>query len=231
MMNCIIVDDEYKSIELLKDYVKEIPALQLAGTFRNPVEAFTFVQQENIELLFLDINMPRLTGIDFVKALPVKPLVIFTTAYSQHAVEGFELDVVDYLLKPIAFNRFLKAVRKAQDIASARSVTDQSTASDLIYIKSGPQTHVVKRSEILYIEKDGNYCSIQTSTAKIIVRLSFSEMLEIIGSERMARINKSFIISIDHITLIESNEVMIHKTKIPIGAQYRAEFLKLLGIS
>lgn len=227
-MNCIIVDDEYKGIELLKGYIEEIPFLNLINTFRNPIEAIGCIQQHNIDLVFLDINMPRLSGLQVARTLTTKPIIIFTTAYAQHAVEGFELDVADYLLKPITFERFLKAAHKARVLSQGSNSPTANPINEFILIKSGPQLHQIKRSDILFIEKDGNYTTFHTCSGKIVTRHNFAEALELTGTMGMARIHKSFVVALQHISLIEAHEVTIHKTKIPIGASYRTEFLKLL---
>lgn len=224
-MKCIIVDDEYKSIALLKEYITEVPFLTLSNTFRNPVEAINSMQNDKVELVFLDINMPRLTGIQVVKSLAVKPIIIFTTAYAQHAVEGFDLDAIDYLLKPITFERFLKAANKAYDYFRNEKLP-VIEVKDYCLIKSGPQTYRIKRSDILYIEKDGNYTILYTFSGKIVTRYTFKEVFELLGTKGLIRSHKSFIVSIAHISMIESDKVSVNKIKIPIGATYREAFLK-----
>ena len=229
-MKCIIADDEYKSIELLRGYIQEVDDLQLEATFRNPVEALTYLEKNDIDLVFLDINMPRLTGIDLVKALQKKPLIIFTTAYSQHALEGFELDVVDYLLKPITFDRFLKAISKARNARNkntAPSIVEND--SPFILVHSGSQIHQLRKDEVLFIEKDRNYATIHTATRKIVTRQSFEELQHQFNWKNFVRIHKSFIVSIPHISLIESHQVVIQGHKIPIGASFRESFMKQLG--
>ena len=226
-MKCVIADDEHKSIELLRGYIQEVEFLKLESTFRNPVEALTFLEQNEVDLVFLDINMPRLTGIDLVKTLRKRPLIIFTTAYSQHALEGFELDVIDYLLKPITFDRFLKAVTKAQNALQKKpELLKTEQDFDFVLIHSGSQIHQLRKNEVLFIEKDRNYATIHTGTRKIITRQSFEALQQQFHGKEFIRIHKSFIVSIPHISLIENHQVTIQGNKIPVGAAFREEFMK-----
>lgn len=220
MIKCIIVDDEYKSIELLKGYIADVPYLELKETFRNPVTALSFIQDSQIDLIFLDINMPRLDGISFLKSMKHPPMIIFTTAYSEHAVDGFELEAIDYLLKPITLERFMKAVAKAKA---------KSTPSEYILVKSGPQTYQIKRDDIHLIEKDGNYATFHTTGRKIVTRMNFSDVIDLVGQEEFVRVHKSFVVAVRSISLIESNELIVQNVKVPVGAVYKDGLLKKLG--
>jgi two-component system LytT family response regulator len=165
MMTCIAIDDEPKAIEVIERYCQKISLASLKATFREPLKAIEFLNREKVDLIFLDINMPDISGMQLLQTLSPRPLIIFTTAYSQYAVESYELNALDYLLKPITFERFLMAINKAAAALSSRNTTgmDEDAA---VLIKSGPQTHRVKVSEILYLEKNGNYITIHLKDEK-----------------------------------------------------------------
>ena len=182
-----------------------------------------------MDLIFLDVNMPNLTGIQFLKALKKKPLVVFTTAYSSYAAESYEYDAVDYLVKPIVFERFLKAVSKARGLIENGSVqqTPNSNADDeLISLKSGPQVHRVRLSDILYISKQSNYLEVSTTEKKILIRANMSDIFSWLPETAFARIHKSHVVNLEHVSLIESNQVRISDVSLPIGASYRDDFIK-----
>ncbi len=232
-MNCIIVDDEPNAIEVLKRYVERTPLLDLRGTFRDPMKAQAFLKEDDVDLIFLDINMPNLSGIEFMRSLHLRPAVIFTTAYSEHAVESYELNAVDYLMKPIVFERFLRAVNKAHDHVDrgGEARAGASVGAESILLKSGAQTHRVPVSEIRYVEKDGNYLSVCLSDRKILVRANMNDVFSWLPQEHFCRVHKSFVVSIEHVDTIEVHRVLIGKVEIPLGAAYRAGFLDKMKAS
>ncbi|MEP1096509.1 MAG: response regulator transcription factor [Cyclobacteriaceae bacterium] len=230
-MNCIILDDEPHAIDILKRYVEKTPSLELKGTFRNPLKALDFLHKEAVDLIFLDVNMPNLTGIQFLKALKTKPLIIFTTAYSSYAAESYEWDAIDYLVKPITLERFLKAVGKARDIGDKASVAKvsprtQTDSEEVISLKSGRQTHRVKLSEILFVSKQSNYLEINFSDRKILIRANMGDIFSWLPEDRFCRIHKSYVVSLEKVSVIESNQVRVNKIVLPLGSSYRNDFLK-----
>jgi DNA-binding LytR/AlgR family response regulator len=218
------VDDEPIAREGLMEYVKQIEYLNPVAQCKNAAEAAGVLQKHKIDLIFLDIQMPKLTGIEFVKALAEPPLVIFTTAYSEYALEGFELDVVDYLLKPISFARFLKAVEKAQNYVNARN-KDFSITSDYFFIKCNGKIEKIIMAEVIYIEAMANYVIIFTRQKKYITYLTFSGIEEQLPAELFVRIHKSFLVAISAIQTIDGNEVMTSSMRLPLSKNYRNEVM------
>lgn len=235
-MRCIIIDDEPNAIDVLKRYVEETPFLQLGQTFRNPVKAMAYLQENNTDLIFLDINMPNLSGIQFAGALAEKPMIIFTTAYSEHAVQSYELNAIDYLVKPIEFDRFIKAVNKAKQLLDLKKKADNSLPTppkadddkNFILLKSGPVTHKVKTADILFVEKEENYLAFYTTEKKILIRANMNEIFGLLPQNKFCRVHKSFVISLDRVSSLEVHQVTIGKHKIPIGHNYRDELLQLI---
>jgi len=229
-MRCLVIDDEPTALEIIKDYVEKVPFLECAGTFRDPLEALDFIQKNPIDLIFLDINMPDLTGIQFLKSLESQPLVIFTTAYSKYALESYEYDAVDYLLKPIEFDRFLKAVNKAfkQYQIKTSSLMTFAKDSDFILIKSGTEYYKMKLSDILYVRGTGNYVTFVTKKKEILSLLAMKDVSETLSSKMFFRIHKSYIINFSHVDLIESDQVKINNEYIPIGDHYRESFFNTI---
>ncbi|MEP7321295.1 MAG: LytTR family DNA-binding domain-containing protein [Saprospiraceae bacterium] len=234
-MNCIIIDDEPHAIDVLKRYVDQTSFLHLKQSFRNPVKALGFLREEKVDLIFLDINMPSLSGIQFVKSLENKPIIIFTTAYSEYAVESYELNVADYLLKPIGFDRFIKAINKANDLLQLRKNQQYLNTEPLVHmedmdrsvlLKSGAMTHKVRFRDILFIEKDENYLVFQTNESKIYVRANMTEIFDYVPDAQFCRIHKSFVVALDHVHAFEVHQLMVGKYKIPIGASYREALLE-----
>ncbi|MEO6541701.1 MAG: response regulator transcription factor [Ferruginibacter sp.] len=232
-MNCIIIDDEPHAIDVLKRYVEQTPYLNLRQTFRNPLKAMGYLQEENIDLVFLDINMPNLSGMQFVRSLEKKPLIIFTTAYSEYAVESYELNAADYLVKPIEFDRFIKAVNKARELFQLKDKPQNPIKADtletdtsFVLLKSGALTHKVNINDILFIEKEENYLAFQTTDKKILVRANMTEVFDHVPASQFCRIHKSFVVALKHIQTIEVHQVSVGRYKIPIGASYREELTR-----
>lgn len=241
-LRCMIVDDEPLALDVLETFIERLDNLELVCRCGNAVEAYNCLQSEQIDLLFLDIQMPKLTGIDFLKSLANPPKVIFTTAYRDYAVEGFELNAVDYLLKPIAFERFLKAVSKvslpeSQPGTGAASTGQQSTAvaaavpyqEAFIYLKADKKMVKVMLADILYIESLKDYIRVKTEAKEIISYQKISFLEEKLPADKFLRIHRSFIVALDKIQAFSATAVDIGKTEIPIGRFYKNEVLDVLN--
>ncbi|SFH08899.1 LytR/AlgR family response regulator transcription factor [Pontibacter chinhatensis] len=232
-MRCIVVDDEPFALELAADYVRKTPFLELVGTFSNPVKALAFLMEREVDLVFLDINMPELSGMQLLHALPRKPMVVFTTAYPEFGAESYNYDAVDYLLKPINYARFLKAVNKAVELHNLKKKDKPAPAAPAtpthdkahMLIKSGTQTFKVKLEDILYVEGAGNYMAFCTKGKKILSLLTMKEALELLPADQFVRVHKSYIVSLNHLDVIERHQVTIAGKAIPIGLTYREQFL------
>jgi two-component system, LytTR family, response regulator len=232
-MNCIIVDDEPLAQQVIEQYVQSIPFLALLCKCSSSFEAFDILRSKKVDLIFLDIHMPKLSGIDFISSLDNKPYFIFTTAYSEHAVEGFNLNAVDYLLKPIPFERFLKAVNKAHELFTLRNskrefmpVEPEFKKTDgFIMVKSDYQTQKIAINDIIYIEGLKDYVKIYIASGKTIVTLnSLKNMADKLPSDVFIRVHKSYIVSINKINSIVRNRIIIGEKWIPIGENYKPMF-------
>jgi DNA-binding LytR/AlgR family response regulator len=234
MINCIIVDDEPHAIEVLEHYVKQTPHLHLLATFTNPIEALQLIAQRKIDLVFLDIQMPEISGIDFIKAIQGKSKVILTTAYSEFALEGYELYVVDYLLKPIRLPRFLTAVQKAVEQINAlnESSSHEMEENDYIFVKTESKGKLLKinLADIDFIESMKNYVAIHRGGQKTLVYTSMKELEERLPKKQFIRVHKSFIIPISRITGIEGNLVRLKNVtaEVMIGESYKAELMEII---
>jgi two-component system, LytTR family, response regulator len=227
MITCIAIDDEPKALEVIERYCEKTGLVNLKAAFREPVKAIDFLQREKVDLIFLDINMPDISGMQLVQTLPARPMIIFTTAYSNYAVESYHLNAVDYLLKPITFERFLVAVNKVAALLSKNvPVNDIET----IFIKSGPQTYQVKLADILYLEKDGNYITVHLKDKHILIRENMSDIFDILPPADFLRVHKSYVVAIKHIVMIEVHQLIINGKKIPIGSTYRESLRNRLGM-
>ncbi len=228
MIKSIIVEDEPKAIGLLKNYIDRIDFVCLVGTFRNPIQALHYLKQEEVQLIFLDINMPLLSGIDFYKSLKDPPSIIFTTAYPNYAVEGFELDATDYLLKPILFPRFLKACNRVQNLLHEKNgsyANRLSKLNDLVYVKSGTSIHNFLWREIKFLQKDENYVIYhKTSGKQLLSRQTLSD-LEVIFPFYICRIHKSYAVSLIELQEIGSESVKVNDIKLPLGRTYKKKFM------
>lgn len=234
-MKYIIIDDEPDAIDVLKYHLNNVPFMELIASFRNPIEALEYLQKNTVDLLFLDINMPKLSGINFAKLLEHPPLIIFTTAYSEYAIESYDLKAVDYLLKPIEFNRLLKAVMKVQDLISinkikANSVQQNTTErkDDTILLKSGSEFHQIPLHEIKYIESDGNYVTIHTTKRSVLARYKISEIKELLPQQYFVRVHRSYIVALKHIEIIRRYCVIIDNKEIPLSSKYRDDFFSII---
>jgi DNA-binding LytR/AlgR family response regulator len=231
-MKCIIVDDEPLAIEILESYVARIDGLHLEATFRNAVSAFAYLQQNKVDLMFLDIQMPKLSGIDFLKTLKNPPKVIFTTAYRDYALDGFELEASDYLLKPIPFERFLKSVARVMQPASAVVPAHPSAVTQIenfLYFKVDKKMVKTRISDILYIESIKDYVKVKTVEREIVTQQRISYLEESLPRDLFLRIHRSFIVAVDKIDAYSASEVEIGKHHIPVGRNYKNEVIKSLS--
>ncbi|NRF37731.1 response regulator transcription factor [Pedobacter sp. LMG 31643] len=231
MLRAIAIDDEPFALEVVKSLLEEIPFIALAASFTKAVEAISFLQENDIQLIFLDIKMPGLSGIDFIRSLPKPPMVIFTTAYSEHAVQSFELDAIDYLLKPFSFSRLLKACNKAYEYQQMKDNNNKTASEPLpvIFIKSGVEQIRVDLADLRYVESIGNYMKLHLNEIPpVMSRLTTAEAEALLPSNVFIRVHRSFIVAKGKITKVDKRSVWLSETEIPIGPSYTDEIEKLL---
>ncbi|MGV3763563.1 LytR/AlgR family response regulator transcription factor [Parapedobacter sp.] len=235
MVRCIAVDDEPLALDIIADYVDKVPELTLVASTTNAIEALTMVQNGEVDLAFLDVQMPELTGIQFLKIINGKCDVILTTAYPQYALDGYELNVVDYLLKPIAFDRFYRSVQKIlnnrpqQQVQLPVPTPLPSDAVDFIFVKTEHKIQRVDLDDILYIEGLKDYISIYTAMERIVTLQNMKKMEDILPSNRFVRVHRSYIVALDKIASIERGRIFIEDKVIPVGDTYRDAFYKYIG--
>jgi two-component system LytT family response regulator len=233
-INCLIVDDEPIARDIIKNYCGQLPYLHVIASTGNALEAKTFLFQQKVEILFLDINMPVIDGVTFLKTLKNPPQVIFTTAYKEYALDAFELSACDYLLKPFSFERFITAVDKAIDrLQTPSSVTTElpdPKTEQYIFIKTDGKIFKIFFHDLLYAEASGNYTKVVTSQNTFLPAMTFSGFEELLPKTTFVRIHRSFIVNKAKIDHIEGNRLFINRTEIPIGSNYREAFLKELGL-
>lgn len=225
-MNCIIVDDEPLARDILETYVTQISYLTLVKSCKNAFEALAALQEQTIDIVFIDIQMPDISGVKFIETLTNPPLVIFTTAYSHYALNGFELNAVDYLLKPISLERFLKATQKAKDLFDLKHVKKPivENENEFIFVKADYQTIKINYKDILYIEGLKDYVKIYTTKKMIMTLLNIKNILEKLPDSQFIRIHKSYIVSIAAIEKIDRNRIVFGEKRIPIGDSFKDEF-------
>jgi len=233
-LRCIAVDDEPLALELLEDSIAQVPFLELVGSCQNAFEAIDLLHEQSADLLFLDIQMPGITGVQFLKSLQgqsASPMVVFITAYEQYALEGFELDVVDYLLKPVAFERFLKSANKAYELFKLRQQTPLETTANHFFVNANYALVKIRFDEIMYIEGLKDYVKIYLTSARhpVITRMTLKGIEQKLPSQSFMRIHKSYIISLDKIQSVRNLKVHIGEAIIPVGEQYVEEFMKAIG--
>lgn len=214
--NCIIIDDEPLSRELIGDYVADCHELNLLASFANAIDARNYLQLEPVDLLFLDINMPRLSGISLIKSLPKAPAVIFITAYPDYAVEGFELEAVDYLLKPVEQERFMKAISRF-----ISRLTQKETSPDFIMVKADKKIFRIELDQLLYVEAMGDYIRVVTTDRKLTVYDRLSSFMERLPRDRFCQIHKSYLIALSRIDYLEGNQVHLGEICLPVGKNFR----------
>ncbi|WP_372647494.1 LytR/AlgR family response regulator transcription factor [Draconibacterium sp.] len=237
-MNCIAVDDELLALKKIERFAEKIDYLNLLGTFDNALSTFSFLRENKVDLIFLDIQMDEFTGIQLLETLKDPPYVILTTAFDEYALKAYELDVVDYLLKPIPFERFVKSTEKVyarflkdqnnHTPAPAQQPAENNDHPEYTFIKSGNKTVKVYFDKILYIEGQRDYLQIHTEDSRIMTLLNFKKMQELLDEQKFIRVHKSFIISIDKIDYIENNTIKIKDKLIPVSSTYKIAFQNLL---
>jgi two-component system, LytTR family, response regulator len=231
LITCIAIDDEPMALEVIERYCAKSDLVELKAVFREPVKAIEYLGREKIDLVLLDINMPDLSGMQLVQTLSPRPLIIFMTAYSHYAVESYTLNAIDYLLKPITFDRFLTAVNKVVAAVAGKHGVTGNNEDPTIFIKSGPQTHQVKVRDILYLEKDGNYITAHLKDRNILIRETMGDVFDLVPAADFIRVHKSYIVAIKHIAMIEVHQLTVNNEKIPIGSTYRESLRERLGIN
>ncbi|RAJ02629.1 LytTR family two component transcriptional regulator [Chitinophaga skermanii] len=230
MIRCIAVDDEPLALEIIEDFVKRVPFLTLVKKFESAAHALRFLRDEQVDLIFLDIKMPDITGIEFLRSLKNPPAVILTTAFQEYAMDGYDLDVVDYLLKPIPFDRFLKAVTKAEEYISVKEgkQAESGTVSDYIFVKTEYKIIKIDLEDILYIEALKDYIKIYTHQQKILTLKSLKSFESRLPKDKFIRVHRSFLVSLNKISAVEKNTVLIANQSIPISEGYRDKFYELI---
>jgi DNA-binding LytR/AlgR family response regulator len=232
IINCIAIDDEPLALDIIRDYCSRIPFLNLVRTFDNALDSIEFIRSNKVDLIFLDIQMENITGIQLLKALQKRPYVIFTTAYDEYAIQGFELDVVDYMLKPISFERFLKGLNKVsermqKDFPSTTTTdhsADKSNEAFTFFVKTETRMEKVNSADVLYVEGMGDYWRIVTKTRRIMTLLNAKKIEEVLLEPQFFRVHKSFFVAFDKIETIERNHIKISDKIIPISESYRKSF-------
>ncbi len=240
ILKCAIIDDEFLARKYLKDYVSKLPMLELVGDFNSPLKALDLIKSGQVDLIFMDIQMPDITGIEFLKTMDRAPHVVLTTAYEEYALEGYELNVVDYLLKPFSFERFLKAVNRVQELVEKnRKVSDSEPGNvmqkpqlkeDHLIIRADRKLYKINYEDLVYIEGQKAYVTFHTKKKNITALASLKELEEQLPSSRFLRIHKSYIVSIHEIESLEGNQVAIGGTQLSVGKSYRPAVEKVFGI-
>lgn len=231
-MKYLIIDDEPIAHRIIEGYCAELPHLEKVGNAYNAFDASVIVAQQKVELIFLDLNMPKMTGFEWLKTLSQPPKIIVTTAYKEYALEGYELDIVDYLLKPFSFPRFLKAVNKAytrENTHPTETLSKEGSQTSRFFLKGDKKHHQIDIQDILFVEAYGNYSKIHLKEEMILSHEKISSLEKLLPIDNFLRIHKSFIVAIDKIKLIQGNQIFIQEHKIPVGQTYRSRVNQLLS--
>lgn len=232
IINCIAVDDEPLALDIIKDYISQVPFLNLLKTFNDGISVIEYLASNNVDLIFLDIEMGGISGTQLLKTLQKKPKVIMTTAYRNYAVDAFDLDVTDYLLKPFSFERFLKAVEKVYNLKfDKQSLTESSSNKEYFFVKSNYKMVKVNYDDILYIEGLSEYIIIKTKSANIITLQSFKNIEKTLPESGFVRIHKSYLVSLSKIESIENQYVKIANKELPIGNKYKDNFFRIISLT
>ncbi|MEM6965335.1 MAG: LytTR family DNA-binding domain-containing protein [Bacteroidota bacterium] len=226
-LNCLIIDDEPLARDGLEKYVQQIEFLHLKAKCKSALQANGIIQQEKIDLIFLDIEMPQLSGLDFLKSLRQSPMVIFTTAYPQYALDGYQFDVIDYLLKPIAFERFLQAANKALrlHLKTIASTQEEEMTADFIFVKTDTQLVKVMLEDILYVEGMQNYIIFHTAKEKVMTLVPLKNIFEMLSSEAFVQVHRSYVVAKSKVEAIVGNQIIIGKDKVPISVRMRKKVM------
>jgi DNA-binding LytR/AlgR family response regulator len=230
---CVIVDDEPIAVSVIRSHLQQFKEIQIVAECGSAIEAFEILKSKTVDLIFLDIQMPELTGLDFLRSISNPPKVIITTAYRDYALEGYELDVVDYLLKPIPFDRFLKAVNKYYQLTSDPAIQlvkpSDSQGDDFLYVRSNKKVYKIKIEDIIYLESMREYVKIHTTEGEIITKSPLTNFENNLPSERFIRIHKSFIVAFNYIKSFSSTSFYVNGTELPLSRGYKIEALKQMG--
>ncbi len=235
-IRCLAVDDEPLAIEKIKGYIERVDTLELTGSFNNAIDALTFINNHKVDVVFLDVQMEELTGIQMLEALDEKPVIILTTAYDKYSIKGYDLNVTDYLLKPFSFQRFMQAVGKAYDALSVRSrqkgqlisSEDNVPQSGYLFVRTEGKMIKINYKDILYIEGMRDYVRIQTADQRIMSLQSLSKLVDILPERCFVRIHRSYIVAIDKIEAIQRKSVVVNGTTLPIGLSFRKHFMYVI---
>jgi len=232
ILNCVIIDDEPIARKLLEEYIAETDFLKLVGVAENPLKAVSLINGQEVDLIFLDINMPKMNGLDFLRSAINLPMVILTTAYGQYALDGFEMAVIDYLVKPFSLERFLKATQKALELKTLKhnKLPSEGAEPEYFYVKCNGKIERVLFNELMYIEAMANYVTIYTESGKLMVYLTIKGILDNLPSETFLQVHKSYIVNLDKIKTIEGNMLYVDSAKITIGSSFYDDVMdKILG--
>lgn len=230
-MKCVIIEDEIPAQKILKNFIAKIPGLELTHTFKAAIEANSFLNTESVDVLFLDINLPDMSGLDFIKTVKNPPAIIMTTAYAEFAVNSFELDtIIDYLVKPFSFNRFLKAINKAKTRIETPNLPQDSSNTEAIFLNVDKTLHKIILNNILYIESERNYITVVTKNQKLSYIDSLKNWNEKLSDNHFIQVHKSYIINSMFVNKILGNTIYIKDNKIPIGRTYKQGLLTKLGV-
>jgi DNA-binding LytR/AlgR family response regulator len=227
-LSCIIVDDEPVARKILHEFVEQVPFMDLQGKFENAMKAEAFLKNNIIDIVFLDIEMPKVSGMQLLQKMHIESIVILTTAFPQYALEGYELDVIDYLLKPFAFSRFLKAVQKAKDYYGLKHLATATMQSSYIFIKSDKRIEKIELNDILYAESVGNYVSVYTAGKKFLAYLTMKSLESQLPLNEFIKIHQSYLVNASKIEAIEGNEIKIGSRSLPISRNYREIVMKII---
>jgi DNA-binding LytR/AlgR family response regulator len=227
-LSCIIVDDEPVARKILHEFVEQVPFLDLHGKFENAMKAEAFLKVNTVDIIFLDIEMPKVSGLQFLQRLHIESMVILTTAFPQYALEGYELDIIDYLLKPFALNRFLKAVHKAKDFYQMKTRTSGTPQPSYIFIKSDKRIEKIELSDIIYAESVGNYVCVYTGDKKIMAYLTMKSLESQLPADEFIKIHQSYLVNCAKIEAIEGNEIKLGSKALPISRNYRDAVMKIV---
>lgn len=219
-INCVIIDDEPLAINVIKNHLQEFKNIVIVDTFNNPIEAMHTIESNKIDVIFLDINMPKMSGLEFLRNTKIKPYVIITTAYREFAIEGYDLDVLDYLVKPIPFPRFLKTINKLTQRIQSNNTDIEITKNSHIFLKVDKKLVKIKHNDILYIESLKDYIKVTTTEDNYVIHKSLTSITEELPSEYFLRIHRSYTIASDKVNYIEGNSLNINNKRIPIGRKY-----------
>lgn len=223
MLKAIAIDDEPMALEVIKAHAKKVTFLDLQETFVSAMEALDFLKKNQTDLVFLDINMPDITGLDFSQLLPQNTSVIFTTAYSQYAVDAFNINALDYLLKPIDFSRFMKACQKAYE-----NINEEAPKIPYLFVKDGYDLVRISVENLFFVESEGNYLTFKESDKKTVTRMTMTEAIEMLPKSDFFRVHKSFVINLNHVKKIERHQVWVGTEAVPIAANYRDDLMEIL---